>query len=116
MKGSQLCSMYNLKIPIPPGFIITVEACQELIKYNTFPKDHRFINEHIEKVYELERITGKQFGGKLYSKLKKNRRFPLLLSVRCAAIYPNPTRGLMETILVILSLVYLLLSLLLLLP
>jgi len=71
-----------------------------------FPKDHRVINEHVEKVYELERITGKQFGGKLYSKLKKNRRFPLLLSVRCAAIYPNQMRGVMETILVILSYIF----------
>ena len=50
-------------------------------------------------MHELERITGKQFGGKKYSQQKKNRRLPLLLSIRTAAIYPNPTRGLMQTIL-----------------
>ena len=102
MKGAKLCNLFHMKIPVPLGFILTTEACQEFNNSTNhiFPKDHSIINEYLQAVAELERITGKQYGGKLYSKQKKNRRFPLLLSVRTAAVYPNPTRGLMNTILV----------------
>ena len=121
-KGATLSNMFKLKIPIPPGysyyhynyhyhyhyyitymlgFIITTEVCNDFIKnkWHSFPKDHGLIKEYTQKLYELERVTGRQFGGLKCSKQKKNRRLPLLLSIRTAATYPNPTRGLMSSIL-----------------
>lgn len=28
-KGANLCEMTNLGIPVPPGFILSVDACDE---------------------------------------------------------------------------------------
>ena len=34
-KGSNLAEMTNLKIPVPPGFIISTDACIYYMKYHT---------------------------------------------------------------------------------
>ena len=36
-KGANLAEMTNLKIPVPPGFTITTEACVYFMNYGKYP-------------------------------------------------------------------------------
>ncbi len=86
-KGSGLAEMVNIGVPIPQGFTVTTEAC---LVYNesgkTLPKELEA--EIYAAVKNLEKETGKSFGG------KKN---PLLVSVRSGARVSMP--GMMDTVL-----------------
>ncbi|MDY6965461.1 MAG: pyruvate, phosphate dikinase [Halobacteriota archaeon] len=86
-KGAGLCDMTQIGLPVPPGFVITTETC---IKYyendKKLPKG--LIGEVKEDIKELEKSTGKIFGG------EEN---PLLISVRSGAAISMP--GMMDTIL-----------------
>ena len=86
-KGANLAEMTNIGLPVPQGFTITTEAC---IKYYD---DGRKITDNIQKeifknLADLEKLTGKTFGGK---------NNPLLVSVRSGARASMP--GMMDTIL-----------------
>ena len=86
-KGANLAEMTNIGLPVPQGFTITTEAC---IKYYD---DGRKIADNIQKeifknLADLEKLTGKTFGGK---------NNPLLVSVRSGARASMP--GMMDTIL-----------------
>lgn len=86
-KGANLAEMTGLGIPIPQGFTVTTEAC------NKYYDDGRIIApEIVEEIKaamaELEKETGKTFGGKTN---------PLLVSVRSGARASMP--GMMDTIL-----------------
>lgn len=86
-KGVNLCEMTKIGVPVPQGFIVSTEAC------NQYYEDGRNLVASIEQeIYEtmskLESITGKQFGGK---------NNPLLVSVRSGARVSMP--GMMDTIL-----------------
>lgn len=86
-KGVNLCEMTRIGVPVPQGFIVSTDAC------NQYYDDGKKLATNIEKeIYEtmikLESITGKQFGG------KEN---PLLVSVRSGARVSMP--GMMDTIL-----------------
>lgn len=86
-KGAGLAEMASLGILIPQGFTITTEAC------NKYYEDGKKLSEDLlkeieTKLKELEKITGKTFGG------AKN---PLLVSVRSGARVSMP--GMMDTIL-----------------
>lgn len=86
-KGANLAEMTTLGIPVPQGFTVTTEAC------NKYYDDGRVIaneviDEIYEKMHELEKITGKEFG---------NVEKPLLVSVRSGARASMP--GMMDTIL-----------------
>lgn len=86
-KGANLAEMTTLGIPVPQGFTVTTEAC------NKYYDDGRVIaneviDEIYEKMHELEKITGKEFG---------NVERPLLVSVRSGARASMP--GMMDTIL-----------------
>ena len=86
-KGVNLCEMTKIGVPVPQGFIVSTEAC------NQYYEDGRNLAASIEQeIYEtmskLESITGKQFGGK---------NNPLLVSVRSGARVSMP--GMMDTIL-----------------
>ena len=74
-KGSSLCEMTRLGLPVPPGFIVTTQAC-----LNYFELGQRFpegLWEGIQKgVHHLEKSQGKGFGSS-YN--------PLLVSVRSGA-------------------------------
>ncbi len=86
-KGSGLAEMHSIGINIPEGFTITTEACT--LYYNSHEKIPAFLEKEIlTKLHELEKLTGKKFGG------KEN---PLLLSVRSGARVSMP--GMMDTIL-----------------
>ena len=91
-KGSLLCEMSRMGLPVPPGFVITTEACnQYYLKADFIASD--LTKEIIQGVHELERITGMTFGGKL----DDPQAPPLLLSVRSGAACSMP--GMMDTVL-----------------
>jgi len=86
-KGAGLADMTRAGFPVPPGFIVTTEACLEFYRLDRRMPDG--LEAEIETaVAELERRTGKVFGGE---------REPLLVSVRSGARVSMP--GMMDTIL-----------------
>ncbi len=86
-KGANLCEMTQIGLPVPPGFVITTEACNEYNKNKKNPPAE-MMDQVKNQMAELEKTTGKEFGG------KKN---PLLVSVRSGAALSMP--GMMDTIL-----------------
>ena len=86
-KGYGLVEMTSLGLPVPPGFVITTEVCKQYYGGGGKVPDGLF-DEVREKIAEVERATGKKFGG-------SDR--PLLFSVRSGAPYSMP--GMMDTIL-----------------
>ncbi len=86
-KGANLAEMSKLGMPVPNGFTITTEAC------NQYYEDGEKINDEIqaeimEYLGKLEAETGKRFG---------DAQNPLLVSVRSGARASMP--GMMDTIL-----------------
>ena len=86
-KGANLAEMMTLGMPVPYGFTVTTEAC------NQYYADDEKINDEIRKqifdyLMKLEELSNKQFGD------PKN---PLLVSVRSGARASMP--GMMDTIL-----------------
>ncbi|MBC7218665.1 MAG: pyruvate, phosphate dikinase [Hadesarchaea archaeon] len=86
-KGAGLCTMAQLGLPVPPGFVITTEVCQQYYEAGGKLPDG-LMDEVIMAMKKLEKITGKGFGD------PKN---PLLVSVRSGSMYSMP--GMMDTIL-----------------
>ncbi len=86
-KGAGLAEMSSLKLPVPAGFTITTEVCQEFYKNKrAYPKE---VKKQVEaNLKMLEKTTGKKLGDK---------KDPLLVSVRSGAAVSMP--GMMETIL-----------------
>ena len=85
-KGAGLAEMTNLGLPVPPGFIITTEACNEYSAKGELPAG---LEEQMQDaLLALEKKVGKALGD------KKN---PLLLSVRSGAKISMP--GMMDTVL-----------------
>jgi len=85
-KGAGLAEMTNIGIPVPPGFTITTKVCRYYFQNKKYPNG---LDKEIQgALLELEKITGKKFGG------KEN---PLLVSVRSGAAISMP--GMMDTIL-----------------
>ncbi|PKP23808.1 MAG: pyruvate, phosphate dikinase, partial [Bacteroidetes bacterium HGW-Bacteroidetes-22] len=87
-KGANLAEMNLIGVPVPPGFTITTEVCNEY--YNIGQnKTVELIKKEVEDgVKFVERITGTKFGD------KEN---PCLLSVRSGARASMP--GMMDTVL-----------------
>ena len=86
-KGANLSEMTNLGLPVPPGFIISTEACNEYYQAGkVLPEDLK--NEIFSQLKKLEKGTEKSFGGGMPN---------LLLSVRSGAAVSMP--GMMDTIL-----------------
>jgi pyruvate,orthophosphate dikinase len=86
-KGFGLVEMYKIGIPVPYGFIISTECCRKYFASGR-KLSEECKNKVIEKMRELENLTGKKFG---------NPRNPLLVSVRSGAPFSMP--GMMDTIL-----------------
>ncbi len=85
-KGYGLVEMASQGLPVPPGFIITTEACKSY--YAAGGKVPAGLFEQVRsKVAQLEEMTGKEFGGER----------PLLFSVRSGAPFSMP--GMMDTVL-----------------
>ena len=86
-KGANLAEMTNLGLPVPQGFTVSTEACNDYYK-NDLKISDEITTQIFEKLEELEKITEKKFGD------KDN---PLLVSVRSGARASMP--GMMDTIL-----------------
>lgn len=85
-KGAGLCEMTRIGLPVPPGFVITTEACVYYYRNGRFPEG---LKEQVkEGLRRIEGETGKRFG---------DRENPLLLSIRSGARVSMP--GMMDTIL-----------------
>jgi len=86
-KGANLCEMAKLGLPVPPGFIITTEACLDY-----YDLDHELPeglwDQVQEKLHGLESTLGRELG---------STDNPLLVSVRSGARISMP--GMMDTIL-----------------
>ena len=86
-KGTNLAEMTGIGLPVPPGFTITTEVCDQFYKNKqSLPKD---LMDGVRKtVRVLERELDKKFG---------DNHNPLLVSVRSGAAVSMP--GMMNTIL-----------------
>jgi pyruvate,orthophosphate dikinase len=85
-KGANLAEMASLGIPVPDGFTITTEVCQEYLR--TGGLGSALLADIDAAVIALEKKIGKSFG---------DAANPLLVSVRSGAKFSMP--GMMETVL-----------------
>ena len=85
-KGANLCEMTQIGLNVPPGFVVTTEACLAYLDKNRLPAG--LMDEVKGHLAALEKKTGKGFG---------NGRNPLLVSVRSGSAMSMP--GMMDTIL-----------------
>ena len=86
-KGAGLAEMTNAGLPVPPGFTITTEACNDYFTAGEQLPDGLW-DDVLEAVKEVEAQTGKGFG---------DAADPLLVSVRSGAKFSMP--GMMDTVL-----------------
>src|SRR5882724_107068 len=86
-KGAGLCEMTRAGLPVPPGLVVTTEACNAF-----FDNDKSFPDGMWDQVKEglqkIEEKVGKKFG---------DAKNPLLVSVRSGAAFSMP--GMMDTVL-----------------
>lgn len=86
-KGANLAEMTGMGLPIPQGFTVTTEACNDYYANNKQISDE--IKAQIdEQLAKLEEVSGKKFG---------DNEMPLLLSIRSGARVSMP--GMMDTVL-----------------
>ncbi|MCX6043726.1 MAG: pyruvate, phosphate dikinase [Chloroflexi bacterium] len=86
-KGANLAEMTRLGLPVPPGFIVTTEACNAYLTHDRhFPPDQWA--QQLAAMRQLEALTGKRFG---------DPQNPLLVSCRSGAKFSMP--GMMDTVL-----------------
>ena len=86
-KGANLAEMTNIGLPVPQGFTITTEACNDYYE-NDLKIRQEVIDQVEDKLAQLEREQGKKLG---------SDNNPLLVSVRSGAVFSMP--GMMDTIL-----------------
>jgi pyruvate,orthophosphate dikinase len=86
-KGANLAEMSKLGLPVPPGFTITTEVCNQFYKNDKkFPED---LYEQVSKaINQIEELVKNQFG---------SNQNPLLVSVRSGARSSMP--GMLDTVL-----------------
>ena len=87
-KGFGLAEMTAAGINIPDGFTISTEACTLYYESGKTIPDYVW-NDIVEHIHNIERESGKSFGG--------GKGMPLLVSVRSGARMSMP--GMMDTIL-----------------
>lgn len=86
-KGANLCEMTQIGLNVPPGFVISTEACMSYLSGNKqLPEG--VMEEVLEQMKKIEKATGKRFG---------DPGDPLLVSVRSGSALSMP--GMMDTIL-----------------
>jgi pyruvate, orthophosphate dikinase len=86
-KGAGLAEMTNAGLPVPPGFTITTEACNDYFAAGEMLPDGLW-DDVTEAMHAVEQETGKGFG---------DPANPLLVSVRSGAKFSMP--GMMDTVL-----------------
>src|SRR6185295_578127 len=86
-KGAGLCDMTRAGLPVPPGLVVTTEACNAYYGNDkNFPEG--MWDQVIEALKKIETKVGKRFG---------DAANPLLVSVRSGAAFSMP--GMMDTVL-----------------
>src|SRR5918999_34940 len=86
-KGAGLCEMTQAGLPVPPGLVVTTEACNAFFDNDkVFPEG--LWDQVKEGLTRIEEKVGKKFG---------DNRNPLLVSVRSGAAFSMP--GMMDTVL-----------------
>ncbi len=85
-KGANLCEMTQFGLNVPPGFVITTEACLDYLENDKLPEG--LMEEVKKEIADLEKATGKGYG---------SGENPLLVSVRSGSALSMP--GMMDTIL-----------------
>ena len=86
-KGAGLADMTTASLPVPPGFIITTEACRSYYDSGKAMPPEMW-GQALDALVDLERATGRYFGAPAD---------PLLVSVRSGAPVSMP--GMMDTVL-----------------
>ncbi|MFP5488470.1 MAG: pyruvate, phosphate dikinase, partial [Acidimicrobiia bacterium] len=85
-KGANLAEMTTvLKLPVPPGFMVSTDACRDYM-HGGWPEG--LDDEISEHVFKLEKTMGRKLG---------DPHDPLLVSVRSGAKFSMP--GMMDTVL-----------------
>ncbi len=87
-KGANLCEMTQFGLNVPPGFVITTEACLAYLDDPARQLPDGVLEQARLHMAAVEEKTGKTFGG---------RDNPLLVSVRSGSAMSMP--GMMDTIL-----------------
>ncbi len=87
-KGANLCEMTQMGLNVPPGFVITTEACLSYLDTDDHSLPEGMMDEVQSQMRALEEKTGKRFG---------DAESPLLVSVRSGSAMSMP--GMMDTIL-----------------
>ncbi|RNL80991.1 pyruvate, phosphate dikinase [Nocardioides marmorisolisilvae] len=85
-KGANLAEMTNIGLPVPPGFVISTDACREFMATGRHPDT--LAAEVTAHLATLEATMGKRLGAS---------DDPLLVAVRSGAKFSMP--GMMETVL-----------------
>jgi pyruvate, orthophosphate dikinase len=87
-KGANLCEMTQIGLNVPPGFVISTEACLAYLDDPTRQLPEGVLDLVKQKMQAVETVTGKGFG---------DPQNPLLVSVRSGSAMSMP--GMMDTIL-----------------
>jgi len=87
-KGANLCEMTQIGLRVPPGFVITTEACLAVVNDPKKELPQGMMEQVHAHLAEVERKSSRVFGG---------RNNPLLISVRSGSAMSMP--GMMDTIL-----------------
>ena len=87
-KGANLCEMTQIGINVPPGFVISTEACLSYLDTHNHDLPSDLMEQVRKQITALEKTTGKGFG---------DAENMLLLSVRSGSALSMP--GMMDTIL-----------------
>ncbi len=87
-KGANLCEMTQIGLNVPPGFVISTEACLAFLDSPDGDLPQGLMNDVTGHIKALEKATGKGFG---------DPGNPLLVSVRSGSSLSMP--GMMDTIL-----------------
>ena len=87
-KGANLCEMTQIGLNVPPGFVISTEACLAYLDSPDRTPPDGLADQVQQQIQALEQATGKGFG---------NPKNPLLVSVRSGSAMSMP--GMMDTIL-----------------
>ncbi|NLV27681.1 MAG: pyruvate, phosphate dikinase [Methanomicrobiales archaeon] len=87
-KGANLCELTQTGIRVPPGFVITTEACLAFLNDPERRMPSGIMDQVSEQLRKVEQLTNRNFGSK---------EKPLLLSVRSGSALSMP--GMMDTIL-----------------
>ncbi|MEI6915887.1 MAG: PEP/pyruvate-binding domain-containing protein, partial [Armatimonadota bacterium] len=85
-KGANLADMTNIGLPVPPGFTITTEACNDYSKTSKMPDG--LMDDVKTALATVEKDMAKKLG---------DSENPLLVSVRSGAKFSMP--GMMDTVL-----------------